>query len=210
MIIIVDDTFVNRYKYHDVDYLKLEKYFNVCKVFDIVKTKDISEILKLLPECRVFCNHKTLQLYNNTEKALSVENNTEYRESLLNRVDVLSIPRIEFSRGLETNMVANKIDKDLFYTNLRCFLDFYIENRVAEVKVLFWGENFEERARMTAIQNMLIQIRMNEMSDYKSNPVIENGIKLLYPGEDYNFIIEKWLVVGLSKNDIIFEINKKI
>jgi hypothetical protein len=210
MVIIVDDTFIDRYKFHDIEYLKDEQYQAVCKIFSIVKTAEISQIIKRLPNCKVFCNHKALQLYNNAGVPLTIEDNTKYRETLLNKIGQSPIQRIEFSRGLETNYEMKKIDKDLFYTNLKPFLDYLIKNSIAEPKILFWGKNFQEKERLTKIQNMLLQIRMINIHEFQNNSVIKEGLNILYPDQDLLKTIEKWIDSRLSKNEIVQEINKNI
>lgn len=210
MVIIIDDTFIDRHKYHDVEYLKEEQYQEICKVFSIIKTTEISHIIKLLPECRVFCNHKTLQLYNNAGSPLNIEDNTKIRESLLNAVEKESIQRIEFSGGIETNYETKKINKDLFYTNLKSFLDYKLTRNVFEVKILFYGYNFEEKERLTKIQNMILAIRMNDSIEFKNNSDIQVGLSVLYPNQDNTITIERWIDSKLSKNEIIQEINKSI
>ncbi|HOV84625.1 MAG TPA: hypothetical protein PLE52_07470 [Paludibacteraceae bacterium] len=207
MVIIVDDTFINR---HDIGYLEEEQYQKICKVFSIIKTTEISQIIKLLQGCSVFCNHKTLQLYNNAERPLNIEDNTKYCESLWNEVKKASIQRIEFSRGLETNYETNKINKDLFYNNLKSFLDFKIERNIYEVKILYWGNNFKEKERLTIIQNMLMQIRMVNISEFENNSAIKNGLSVLYPNQDIKKIIKRWIDSQFSNNDIIKEINNSI
>jgi hypothetical protein len=210
MVIIMDDTFVDRRKFHDIEYLNEKQYQKICKVFSIVKNTEISQILKLLPECSVFCNHKTLQLVNNAGLPLNVEDNTKYRESLLNNIEQLSIQRIEFSRGLETNYETKKIDKDLFYTNLKPFLDYQMEKNILEPKILFWGNDFQEKERLTIIQNMLMQIRMVNIDEFQNSSAIKKGFSILYPEQDFKKTIERWIVSQLSKNEIIQEINKAI
>ncbi|GEM_PF-2011877 len=210
MVIIIDDTFIDRHKFHDIEYLKKERYQAICKVYSIVKTTEISQIIRLLPDCNLFCNHKTLQLYNNSGLPLNIEDNTKYRESLLNNVGQLSIQRIEFSRGLETNYETKKIDKDLFYTNLKPFLDYQLENNIFEPKIIFWGNNFQEKERLTIIQNLLIQIRMFSIQEFKNNSSIIKGLSVLYPQQDITKTIERWVDSQLSKNEIIQEINKNI
>tara|TARA_R100000306_G_C4357381_1_gene133485 strand:- start:199 stop:831 length:633 start_codon:yes stop_codon:yes gene_type:complete len=210
VVLIIDDTFIDRHKFHDVEYLKEERYKDICKVFSILKTADISKVLKLLPDCRIFCNHKTLQLYNNAGLPLNIEDNTKYRESLINNIGKSSIQRIEFSRGLETNFNTNKIDKDLFYTNLKPFLDYYFVNNVLEPKILFWGSDFMEKERLTIIQSMLIQIRMVSISEFQNNASIIKGLSEVYPQRDPIETIERWINSQLSKNDIIQEINKNM
>ena len=110
MIIIVDDTFIDRHKYHDVSYLNETKYANICTVYTLVKTIDLASLVKQLSGCQLFCNHKTLQLFNAESKALNIEDNSKNREALINKVIQLNLPRVEFSRGLETNYEAKNKD----------------------------------------------------------------------------------------------------
>lgn len=210
MVIIVDDTFIDRHKFHDIEYLNESRFQKICKIFTIIKTMEIKQILESLTYCKVFCNHKTLQLYNNAGIPLNIEDNTKYRETLLNKVEHSSIQRIEFSRGLETNYETKKMDKDLFYTNLRPFLDYQIEKNIIEPKILFWGNNFKEKERLTIIQNMLMQIRMVNINEFQNNSAIIKGLSILYPEQDLTKSIERWIVSQLSKNEIIEEINKTI
>jgi len=210
MIIIVDDTFKDRHKFHNVEYLKNKKYRQVCTVHSFIKTIDLVSLIEKLKDCKLFCNHKTLQLYDSNNKVLNLEDNTKYRENILNKVTLENIPRIEFSRGLETDIAVNKIDKDLFYSNLKAFLDYYIDNKIIETKILFWGNDFEERERLSVIQNMLMQIRMVKIEDFNNNTIIEAGIEILYPQNTFEEIINKWKSKHFSKNDIINEINNHI
>lgn len=80
----------------------------------MVKTIDLASLVKQLPDCNFFCNHKTLQLYNTEGRALIIEDNTKTREALINKVTQYGIPRVEFSRGLETNYEAKKSIKIYF------------------------------------------------------------------------------------------------
>jgi len=210
MIIIVDDTFIDRHKYQDVSYLQDVKYSKICAVYAIVKTIDLASLVKKLSSCQLFCNHKTLQLYNAESKAINIEDNSKNRETLINVVTQYKIPRVEFSRGLETNYDAKKIDKDLFYSNLKPLLDYFINNNAIEPKILFWGESFREKEKLFFIQKMMIQIRITELGDFKINPEIKEGLDILYPNQTNEQVIEGWISKQLNKNEIIREINSQI
>ena len=210
MVIIVDDTFVDRYKSHDIDFLREEKYQKVCKIYSIVKTVEISQMIKNLTDCDIFCNHKTLQLFDNVGEPLNAEDNAKYREALLIKVEQERIHRIEFSGGLETIFENNKIDKHLFYNNLKAFLDYYIRNNQIEHKILFWGTKFIEIERLTSIQKMFMQIRTTRIEDFLNNRIIQYGIQIIYPTYSPDKIIEGWINNNKTKNDIIKEINNQI
>ena len=210
MIIIVDDTFIDRYKYHNVSYLKDAKYANKCIVYTKVKTIDLASLVKQLSRCQLFCNHKTLQLYNIENKALNIEDNSKNRETLINKVTQLDIPRVEFSRGLETNYEANKIDKDLFYSNLKSLLDYFIINNTIEPKILFWGDSFKEKEKLSFIQKMMIELRITDLENYKNNPVIKEGLDILFPLLTNEQVIDGWIMKQFNKSEIVREINNQI
>jgi hypothetical protein len=210
MIIILDDTFIDRHKYHDISFLEEDIYKKKCLAFSIIKTTDFSSLIAKLDDCKLLCNHKTLQLYDKESKPLSKENNIAFRESLLNQVSNLKIRRVEFSRGLETNFEANKIDKDLFYSNLKIFLDYYLQNGKIEEGILFYGSDFKEQEKLTAIQNMMGRIRSVGFDSFAKDDIIIKGISLLYPHELHSAIFERWKKENLSKSNIIKEINNQI
>jgi hypothetical protein len=212
MILIADDTFIDRHKFHDINYLKEEKYCRICKVIGggVILNAGLSDLVKQLSDCKLFCHHKTLQLYNKNKNALPQEENLKLRESLINKVSENKILRIEFSRGLETNYAVRQIDKDLFYTNLKAMLDYYVENNVIEDKILFWGENFRDEEKLSIIQNLCTQIRLVKINDYANNKLIIDGLSILFPDKNGKEIIEQWKYLQISKNEIIKIINDKI
>ena len=210
MIIIVDDTFIDRHKYHDVSYLNETKYANICTVYTLVKTIDLASLVKQLSVCQLFCNHKTLQLFNTESKALNIEDNSKNREALINKVIQLNLPRVEFSRGLETNYEAKKIDKDLFYSNLKSLLDYFINNNTIEPKILFWGDSFKEQEKLFLIQRMMIEIRITSIENFKTNPIIKEVLNILYPQLTYEQVIDVWVTKQFNKNEIVREINNQI
>lgn len=210
MIIIVDDTFIDRHKYHDVNYLSETKYANICTVYTMVKTIDLLSLVKQLSGCQLFCNHKTLQLFNAEGKVLDIENNSKNREALINKVTQLNIPRVEFSRGLETNYETKKIDKDLFYSHLKSLLDYFINNNSIEPKILFWGNSFKEKEKLAFIQKMMIEIRITELGNFKNNTVIKDGLDILYPELTNDQVIDIWVEKQLNKNEIVQKINNQM
>lgn len=210
MIVILDDTFIERHKFHDIEYLNTDKYIHVCTIVTRLKTTEINKLLKNHLQIEFFGYHKSLQLYNNEDIPLKVEENTKFREVLLNNVSKENIDKVEFSRGLETIYDSNKIDKDLFYTNLKAFLDYFIEYNRIEPKVLFWGVNFQKLERIAAIQKALIQMRLTHLENFINNPSITKGLDLIYGENRSKVILSEWLKNNRSKNDIVKIINEKI
>lgn len=210
MIIILDDTFIDRHKFHNVEFLEEDKYKQVCLVYSCLKTTEINNLIKNQSKFDFFGYHKSLQLYNNNSAPLNFEENTRYREILLNKVSTRNISKVEFSRGLETIYESKKIDKDLFYRNLKGFLDYFIKFNNIEPRILFWGLDFQKKENMSVVQKALIQIRLNKIDDFKNNSLIISGIDLIYGENSSKNIINEWVNDSLSKNEIIKKINKKI
>jgi len=209
MIIIIDDTFVERHKYNDVGYLEQNKFKAICQIFSMLKIADLSNFVNILPQCDLFCNHRSLQLYNNANEPLNVEENTKLRENLLNKVKQKQISQIEFSRGLETNFEAKKIDKDLFYTNLKPFLDYYLINKEIETKILFFGENFQEIENLTSLEILMSKIRELEIDGYENDEIISAELSKIYGQQNVPQTILSWKNRQYTKKEIIKEINNK-
>lgn len=210
MIIIIDDTFKDRFKFNDVQYLEEERYKNVCSIKTIIKTIEIEEIEEIIKKSKILCFHKTLQLYDVNGHPLKSDSNDLSRRALINNSLKLNISHIEFSRRLGNNILVNQIDKDLFYKNLRDFLDYYIDHNLIEKKILYYGKRFRENEKMTIIQNTLVAIRITPLNEFSSNFIIKQGLELLYPNENVVEVINQWINKNLTKEEIIKQINNKI
>jgi hypothetical protein len=210
MIAIIDDTYNYRQKAGDVDYLADNYYSKVCKIYSRLRTSDIGQIINNIKDFNLFCYHKSLQLYNSEGFAINLEDNLKYREALINKMIRENIPRIEFSGGLETDFDTKKINKDLFYSNLKSFLDFYIEEESIEFKILFWGLDFELREKWSVIQRMLLQIRILDASGFLKNNAISDGLRRIYPYQEPEAIIKLWIEKEYNKDEIIQDINNQI
>ena len=209
MIIILDDTFTERHKFHEVDYLQQTPYAEVCTIHTKIKTTDLGSLVKTLGQYSLFCYHKTLQLSDAQGKPLNNENNLRNRDNLVKKVQDLKIPIIEFSRGLETRFENKQINKDLFYTHLQVLLDYFINHQQIELKTLFWGADFENEEKMTQIKDLMTQVRLESLETLQENNTILQSIALIYK-KDAIEIIEAWKTKQFSKSDIIKEINQQI
>ncbi|HAS43557.1 MAG TPA: hypothetical protein DCS93_23965 [Microscillaceae bacterium] len=209
MIIILDDTFIERHKFNEVDYLQQTPYVEICTIHTEIKTTDLGSLVKTLSQYSLFCYHKTLQLLDAQGKSLNNENNLRSRENLVKKVQDLNIPMIEFSRGLETRFENKQINKDLFYTHLRVLLDYFMNHQQIELKTLFWGADFENVEKMTQVKYLMTQVRLTSLDSLSENESILQGIALIYD-KDATEIVEAWKTKQFSTNDIINEINQQI
>lgn len=207
MIIILDDTFDQRQKYHDVSYFSEEKYKDICTVHEYPTLLVFKNVIQELDNIQLICNHRSLRLFNREKNVIDGK---EAIKNLFNQIDTKSILRLEFGRDMHSNFDAKTLDKDLFYTNLKPFLDNYLATKEIELKILFYGINYKELERMTQIDLFLNKINLVEIKDFKNNKVILNGVKLVFPNEDPNYIINNWIDRNLSKKQIRDLINTQI
>jgi hypothetical protein len=207
MIIILDDSLSDRKKYQNLSYLEDEKYAGIFKIYEIIKPIHVNKIIVEISNSKLVCNHKTLQLFDNNNSALNDTMNLNIRENFLTRVFSMGIPRVEFSRGIESNFEYKKIDKELFYSNLKFLLDYYLENNDIELRILFWGANYKTAERLNFVQKMLWEIRNLNIENFENSEIIIRGLSLIYNTDNPTQIISKWIGKGFSKNNIIDEIN---
>ena len=207
MIFIADDLFPN----DKLNYLiGDEKYFKYCRVYSIIKTIDIENLEKELSDCKLFCNHKSLQLYDTNSKPINSIDNNNLLQKIINTVTQMNIQRVEFSGGLWDNFGARKIRRDTFYKNLKIFLDSYIKSNKIELKVLFDGPAYNNEIKFSVIENMISSIRFKSIVEYYLDIEISEGIKIIYPNKKAKDIIEIWEANKFTKDDIIKEINNQI
>lgn len=57
---------------------------------------------------------------------------------------------------------------------------------------------------------MMIEIRIAELENYKTNSVIKDGLNILYPKLTNEQVIDWWVTKQLKKNEIVREINNQI
>jgi len=211
MIIIIDDTFDTRDNFNEVNYLAEEKYKQICKVYDKPTIKDFKEIIKYLQsDCKLFCNHRSLKLFTDNGSKIMSEDALKTKQSLFQEVASSKIPRIEFGRDMHTNYEAKTIDKNLFYSNLKHFLDFFITSNSIELKILYYGENFHEMEKLTLLDKVMDEIIQVDFSEYRSNQLIKTGLNTLFPNKTADEIIEIWRRKEFSKKEIIQFINENL
>jgi hypothetical protein len=111
---------------------------------------------------------------------------------------------------MHSNFKAKTLDKDVFYSNLKSFLDNYMDTKKMELKILFYGENYAELEYLSAINRMMDEINFSNSIDFKNNELILTGIRLVFPDREPLDIVEEWMNKGLSKKEIITIINNQI
>lgn len=210
MILILDDTDNLRNRFN-IEFLLQDRYKQLCQLIDKKPySRDIMQLAQNLSTYKVVCHHRSLKILREEGNKSSDEDILTMKENFIRRIDLLKIERIEFGRDLHTNFSAKTIDKNLFYTNLKSFLDFYISNNVLDLKFLYYGENYEEIEMMTLIDKVIDEIRSIDVSEFIHNQLIHDGLKSLFSSENPIDIIENWNKKGFSKKEIIHILNENL
>jgi len=207
MIVVLDDTFEVRHKFSDVSYLEEERYQSMVKIIEKPTKKDFRELIGNCHNIQLLCNHRSIKLFNDNWDVLDGK---ETITSFFNQMQTNNVKRLEFGRDMHSNLKANTLDKDVFYANLRPFLDFFIQNKIVEIKILFYGENFQELEFLSAINQMMDEMNFVALEDFEHNDSIIHGLKLLYPEKEPTLIINEWKVKTLNKKELLAIINSKI
>lgn len=207
MIIILDDTFNVRHKYSDITYLKDEKYKKICKIIEKPTLKDFRSIVSDFKNIDLLCNHRSLKLFNEKQDVI---NGSQAIQNLFIQAQSENVLRLEFGRDMHPNIKAKTLDKDVFYSNLKPFLDNYIETKHIELKILFYGESYAELEYLSVIDKMMDEINFSNSNDFKNNESILNGIRLVFIDKDPLEVIDEWMKKELSKKEIFTIINNQI
>jgi hypothetical protein len=207
MIVILDDTFNARHKYSDVSFLEDEKYRNVCIVIDSPTKKDFRNIVGEFKNIHLLCNHRSLKLFNDDQDIIDGK---QAIQNLFIQAQSENVLRLEFGRDMHSNFKAKTLDKDVFYTNLKSFLDNYMDTKQIELKILFYGKNYEELEYLSAIDKMMDEINFSNSINFKNNELILKGIRLVFPDREPLDIVSEWMNKGLIKKEIITIINNQI
>jgi hypothetical protein len=207
MVVILDDTFDARYKYSDVSFLEDEKYRNVCLILERPTKKDFKNIVSDFKNINLLCNHRSLRLFNDDNDVIDGK---EAIQNLFLQTLSENVSRLEFGRDMHSNFKAKTLDKDVFYRNLQPFLNNFIATNQIELKILFYGKNYGEIEYLSAIDKMMDEINYTEIDYFKNNTLILEGIRLMFPNKEPSDIVDEWKNKGLSKKEIITQINNQL
>ena len=203
MILILDDTENLRNRF-DIEFLFEGKYKQTCQLIDKKPySREIMQLAQNLTNFKIICHHRSLRIKKEKGNNTSDEDISKLKESFIHLINEKKIKRIEFGRDMHTNFSAKTIDKKLFYTNLKSFIDFYISNNKLELRILYYGENYEEIEKMTLIDKLIDEVRITDVSNFKNNQLIHDGLKILFPDKEPLNIIKKWNNKELRKKDSV-------
>lgn len=207
MIVILDDTFGTRQKYNNINFLKDENYRDVCSIYEKPTVKDFRTILGNLDKVDLLCNHRSLLLFDKNGNAIDANKKIE---NLFSEVRLNGITRVEFGRDMHPNFSANTMDKSVFYSNLKSFLDGYISTQKLNLKLLFYGKNYKKMELMALYDNLINEINDTDFEKLEKNEIIKEGIRTLFRNQNPGQVINSWKQKQLTKKDIRLLINQKI
>lgn len=204
MIYILDDTVSQRR--NEIHYLQNAPYSEVCVLIERPTKKINREILASFSDNQnnILCIHRSLKYFNDSGAEL-VESDT-IRNSMIEQIRQKGVTCIVFGRDMSRNREKLFIDKDVFYRNLKLFLDTMIEGNV-ELDILYDGALYKiaERKRLL---NEIVDIINMECPPY-DNPLLSD-LLFQYFGEDPKTVLESWTNKGFSKKEIRQYINDNL
>lgn len=205
MIYILDDTVSQRR--NELYYLQDAPYKEICALIEkptmkLIKDKVLQDFSK--EGNHLLCIHKSLMFFN--EEAEKLDNSANLRNNLIKQIKEKEIKCIVFSGDVNNNKGLGFIKKDVFYRNLKVFLDNLIAGDM-EIDILYDGAMYKvaERIRML---NGIIDIVNMECPPF-DNPQLEE-LLLKYLGKDPKMLIESWINKGMSKKEIRQFINDNL
>lgn len=205
MIHILDDSVTEQRK-SEIRYLQNAPYSEVCMLIERPTKKINREILASFSDNQnnILCIHRSLKYFNDSGAEL-VESDT-IRNSLIEQIRQKGVTCIVFGRDMSRNREKLFIDKDVFYRNLKLFLDTMIEGNV-ELDILYDGALYKiaERKRLL---NEIVDIINMECPPY-DNPLLSD-LLFQYFGEDPKTVLESWTNKGFSKKEIRQYINDNL
>ena len=206
MIYILDDSVTEQRK-KEIQYLQNTPYTEVCVHIEKPTKKINREILATFSDNQnsLLCIHRSLKYYNDLGAELA-ESET-IRNNLIEQIRQKNVSCIVFGRDMSRNREKLFIDKDVFYMNLKLFLDTMIAGGDEKLDILYDGALYKiaERKRLL---NEIVDIVNMECPPY-DNPLLSD-LLFQYFGEDPNTVLELWANKGFSKKEIRQYINDNL
>ncbi len=205
MIYILDDTISQRKG--SILYLKEEPYLDICKIIEFPTNSDNRTILETFSKDgdHMLCIHRSLMYFNDSKETLS--NSETIRRNFISQVTKMNINSVVFGRDMNNNRELLFIDKDRFYTNLKFFLDQWIDNN-EEIDILYEGAMYKIATRKKLLDRIITII--NDGGLQYNNTELKDCLKEYLPEEDPESLISRWVNQNMTKKYIRMFINEKL
>lgn len=205
MIYILDDTVSQRK--NEIQYLQNTSYSEVCTLIERSTKKIFRVILDSFSEKQngLLCIHRSLKYFNDSGAEITEQGDNTI-DNFIKEVRQMNIACIVFGRDMSRNREKLTIDKNVFYRNLKLFLDTMIAGNMV-LDILYDGALYKiaERKRLL---NEIINIINFECPPYDT-PLLFDLLSR-YFGEDPKAILELWTNKGYSKKEIRQYINDNL
>ena len=206
MIYILDDSVTEQRK-KEIQYLQNTPYSEVCVLIEKPTKKINREILATFSDDQncLLCIHRSLKYFNDFGSELA--ESEAIRNNMIEQVKQMNISCMVFGRDMSRNREKLFIDKDVFYRNLKLFLDTMIAGGDVELDILYDGA-FYKIAERKRLLNEIVDIINMECPPY-NNPLLLD-LLFQYFGEDPDKVLELWANKGFSRKEIRQYINDNL
>jgi len=206
MIYILDDSVTEQRK-KEIQYLQNTPYSEVCVLIEKPTKKINREILATFSDDQncLLCIHRSLKYFNDFGSELA--ESEAIRNNMIEQVKQMNISCMVFGRDMSRNREKLFIDKDVFYRNLKLFLDTMIAGGDVELDILYDGA-FYKIAERKRLLNEIVDIINMECPPY-NNPLLSD-LLFQYFGEDPDKVLELWANKGFSRKEIRQYINDNL
>lgn len=198
MIYLFDDTsdlFINKF----IDFVVYE---GVIVKYSRMTAEELSSIREQIATADCICIHRSYK------DADDEENNQVYEDIIYNVAEMgRRIPLVIFSGedktepDFKTPTFIRKINKDLFYGNLKAFLDDYRASGTPDLMCLAYGRDVDANIAISEAQAVLKRIRFKDAGETLSSDVV-SGANLMA------FVKYSQPEIGCSYGEVVASIDQ--
>ena len=205
MILVYDDTFTMRANDYSIGFTKESKYASLISIVQELSEDEIEREAGRILSAKVVACHKTIKFRSaSTKEYLPPEKNSQLFESLEKVIRKAQTIYISFSGQIpETSLGGDKyvaMNKRDFYSNLKDFIDVYLETGEFASKVLKFGKNFTSN-EVLSIQGNLLYIFNNQPNSQTVQELFDNDKRAVIELKEFNSISkirpndEEWIAL---------------
>ena len=213
MIYILDDTVSQRK--NEIQYLQNMPYSKECTLIEeptmkLIKDTVLQDFSK--EGKHLLCIHKSLKFFNENHSVLS--NSEKLKDNVILNAKEKGIFCIEFSGGIifPGNKEQLQINKNLFYQNLKPFLDKWIEGELV-VDILYDGvryKNAERKRLLTEIISLINRESSKIDDDLIQDAQLTQLLSQFFQENNPQSIVKSWINKKMTKKEIRQFINDNL
>lgn len=213
MIYLIDDDRRGQQDEYRCDFLKTTEFKDILTV---IKTIDQDKDLSFLSNADSILIHSSFP--DTAKNHEIVEGKNTVYDKIIEIVEYNSIPTMIFTNSVldidhrvKINGTAYRMNKRVFYLNLKSFLDYFNCCRIIEFKNLYYGKDFlaHDLALLSADISVIIQTKgITSNKDQLTSLVTEFGEK----SNDLKHMMSMWneLLNGSASTSAFIKLTEKI